>query len=155
MVHEIRKQANNLGLTKLRMTLLYARPKKLSLLFAKHKPDTADVIQDYMKLIDPSSVESSSGGARNSTYYCLAPQEKFYVEIIDKAAGIWVASPANHALQISIFSDNDEHIRGIANTVNQRWEDGILPHMDWKKIEKKYKVKREDAIATWNHFLTM
>jgi len=155
MVHKIRKQANNLGLTKLRMTLLYARPKKVRLIFSKHKPDVADVIQDYMKLIDPSFVESSSGGARHSTYYCLAPQEKFYVEIVDKAAGFIVANSANHALQINIFSDNDEYIRGIANTVNQQWEDGILPNMVWEKIEKKYKIKREDAISTWNRFLTM
>ncbi len=155
MVNEIRMQANNLGLTKLRMTLLYARPKKLRMLFSKYKPDTADVIEDYMKLIDPSFVEGSSGGMRNITYYCLAPQEKFYVEIVDKAAGFMIVNPANHSIQISIFSDNDEHIRGIANTVNQLWEDGILPHMVWKKIEKKYKIKREDAIATWNRFLTM
>lgn len=124
-------------------------------MFSTHKPDTADNIKDYMKLIDPDFVDGRSGGMRNNTYFCLAPQEKFYVEIVDKAAGFMIANPANHALQINIFSDNDEHIRGIANTVNQRWEDGILPHMNWKKIEKKYKIKREDAIATWNRFLTM
>lgn len=137
MGKKVRKQAEELGLTKLRRTILYARPRKTRMIFSKRVPDTADAIRDYINLLDPSFVQGSSGGGRNNTFYYLAPQANLYVEVADTAAGFVVHNPKNHAIQISIFSDNDEHIRGIANAVNQRFADGILAHMDWKKIEKK------------------
>ena len=153
MGKKVRKQAEELGLTKLRTTMLYARPRKTKMTFSKYVPDIAHAIRDYIKLLDPSFVQASSGGGRNNTYYYLAPQANLYVEIVDKAVGFVVINPVNHAIQISIFSDNDEHIRGIAKAVNQRFADGILAHMDWKKIEKKFKVKREDCIAAWKALL--
>lgn len=153
MGKKVPKRAEELGLTKLRMTILYARPRKIRTTFSKYVPDTADAIRDYVSPLDPSLVQGRSGGGRNNTYYYLAPEVNLYVEVADKAAGFVVVNPANHAIQISIFCDNDEHVRGIANAVNQRFADGILAHMDWKKIEKKFKVKREDCIAAWKALL--
>ena len=150
---EIQKQAEKLGLTRLKLTLLYARPKKIRMTFSKWKPDTADTIRGYMKTIDPSFVESSSQKMRSMVFYNLAPQVNLYVEIADKLAGSTAPNPTTHALQIKIYSDNEEHIRGIANAINARWPDGILPHIVWDKIESKYGVKREDAIATWKGLL--
>jgi hypothetical protein len=148
MGKEIQKKAEKLGLTKLKLTILYARPKKIRMTFSKQKPGTADTIRDYMRSVDSSFVESSSQKMRSMVFYNLASQILLYVEIEDKLAGYAAPNPANHALQIKIYSDNEEHIRGIANAINARWPDGILPHIVWDKIESKYGVKREDAIAT-------
>jgi len=153
MGKEIQKQAEKLGLTRLKLTILYARPKNVRMTFSKLKPGTADTIRDYMKTIDPSFVESSSRKMRNMVFYNLAPQVNLYVEIEDKLAGYAAPNPANHALQIKVYSDNEEHIRGIANAINARWPEGILTHIIWDKIESKYGVKREDAIATWKELL--
>lgn len=141
MGKKVRKRAGELGLTKLRMTILYARPRKMRMIFSKYVPDTADAIRDYVSTLDPSFVQSSSGGGRNNTYYYLAPQANLYVEVADKATGFALPNPANHAIQINIFSDNDEHIREIADAVNQQFADGILAHMDWKKTEKNSKSR--------------
>lgn len=153
MGKQIQKQAEKLGLTKIKLTILYARPKKIRMTFSKYKPGTADTIRNYLKTIDPSFLESSSQKMRSMVFYNLAPQVSLYVEIEDKLAGYAAPNPANHVIQIKIYTDNEEHVRGIANAVNARWPDGILPHMVWDKIESKYGVKREDAIATWNGLL--
>ena len=154
MGKKIRDQAEKLGLTKLRTTILYARPRKIRMMAFKSKPDIADIIRNYMKELDSSFVDDGSGGAKNMTFYCLAPNANLYVEIADRAVYPQV-KPGNHAIKISIFSDKDEHIRGIANVVNQRWEDGIIPNMNWSKIESTYNIKKEDVIAAWNHLLNM
>jgi len=153
MGKKIRNQANNLGLTKLRKTSLYARAKNIRMMAFSNAPDTADAIKDYLKPLDPSFVNDKSGGGRNATYYYLAPQLELYVEVISKVSGFSPHNPANHAIQINIFCEKDEYIRAIANLINQIWEDGILPHINWEKIKKKYKVNKQDAIATWNEFL--
>ncbi len=64
-------------------------------------------------------------------------------------------NPAKHALQISIFTKNEEHIFGVAKAVDQLWEEGILPHMDWKWIEKQFKVNCEECIENWRIYLSM
>ncbi len=153
MGEKVRKRAERLGLIKLRPTILYGRPKKIRRMASKGKPDIADAIRDYMRLLDPNSVEDSSMRMKSMsvTYYSIAPQANLYVEVLLKIAGLSIkVKPVNWALQISIFSDNNEHIRGIANAVNQIWEDKILAHIDWKIVEKKYNVKRKDCIAAWN-----
>ena len=153
MGKKLRKEADRLGFTKLRKTVLYARAKKFRTTFSKYVPDTADAVRDYLTLHDPTLEQARSGGGRNNTWYFLAPQIQAYVEFVDKAAGFVVLNPSNHAIEISIFCDNEEHIRGLANAVNSVWEDGILAHMDWKKITKKFKVSQDEALAEWKKWL--
>ncbi|HUX98500.1 MAG TPA: hypothetical protein VMV49_02985 [Candidatus Deferrimicrobium sp.] len=153
MGKKIPKQAEELGITKQRLTILYARAKKIRMTFTKYVPDTADAIRDYITLQDPTMIQDRTGGGRNNTWYYLAPQAQIYVEYFDKAAGFQIVNPSNHAVQINIFTDNLEHVRGIANAVNNCWEDGILAHMEWKKIEGKYKIKADDCIAAWKQWL--
>lgn len=153
----IREQAAQLGVLKLRETVLYARARKIRVkqeFFTVYIPDVMDAIHDYMIWHDPSLIQDRSG-IKNVTYYYLAPQVKLYVEISDKPSFWTVNNPANHALQIRIFSETEEYIRGIASAVNALWDDkdGILVHMDWDWIEKQYLVKREDCIAVWKSLL--
>jgi hypothetical protein len=156
MGKKLRKQAEAEGLKKQQLTVLYARARKFRSTFSKYVPDCADAIRDYLALQDQTLLQEKSGGGRNSTYYYLASQINTYIELIDKAAGFAVVNPSNHAIQINIFTENQEYIRGIANAVNSIWSDvdGILAHMDWKKIEKKFKVSRDDCIAEWNKWLS-
>ena len=112
MGEKVRLRAERLGLTKLRPTILYGQPKKIRHMFSKGKPDIADAIRDYMRLLDQSSVEDSSMRMKSmsATYYCIAPQANLYVEVFLKITGLSIGvNPANWALQISIFSDNNEH----------------------------------------------
>ena len=49
MGKKIRNQANNLGLTKLRKTSLYAQAKNTRMMAVAHAPDAADAIRNYLK----------------------------------------------------------------------------------------------------------
>lgn len=151
----ILEEVRALGLTKQHLTILYARPRKLRRTFAKIVPDIADAVRDHIAFLDSSFIQARSGGVRTNSFYYLAANIKLYVEVFDKAAGFVTHNPANHAIQINIFSDNEQNVRGIANVVNSIWadSDGLLAHMDWKRIEKKFKVKREDCIAAWKALL--
>ncbi len=153
MGSKIRKEAENIGLTKQRLTQIYARARRIRMTFTKYIPDTTDAIRDYVNLIDPTFKQDRSGGGRNNSFYYMSTTANIFVEVFDKAAGFAVTNPDNHAMQINIYSNNDEHIRGIAKAVNGIFEDGMLAHLDWKKIEGKFKVKPEDGIAIWNTLL--
>ena len=153
MGSKVQKQAIQLGLNKQRLTALYGRPRKFRMTFSKYVPDVADTIRDYITLRDPSLIQDKSGGGRNNSYYYLSQQAQIYVELFDKTAGFAVVDPSNHALQINIYCNDEELIRGIAQAINNLYEDGILAHIEWKKIEGKYKIKADDCIAEWNKWL--
>ncbi len=148
-----RKQANKLGLTKLHKTILYARPKKIRMTFNRTVSDVEGRIRDYAKLLDTSFSQDRSGGGRSSVSYYIAPKANLYVEVVNKVKGFGAVNPGNRVLQISIFTDRDEHVRKIADIINQIWDDGVLAHINWEKIEKTYKVKKEDCITAWNALL--
>lgn len=150
------KEAKNLGLLKLRHTAIYSRARKIRATFSKYIPDVADEIRDYILASDPDLVHDRSGGGRNNSFFYLSTKLQLFVQVTDKAAGFAVVNPSNHAIQIEIYCDNDEIIRGIAKAVNDVYADegGMLAHMEWNKIEKKFKVKADDCIATWNSLLS-
>lgn len=148
IVNKYRKNAEKLGLTELPKVVLYARPRKIRQTASKIVPRCNRVIKEYIKQLDPSLIE----GRSRSTYYCIAPQINLYVEIYDKVFTM-IYNPGEHCLKVSIFSDNSGYIREVAKILNQQWEDGILAHMDWPKIEKVYNVNREDCITIWNEIL--
>ena len=153
MGSKLQKQAQQLGLDKLRHIILYARPRKLRMTFSKSVPDVVDAIRDYIALQDSTLVIDKSGGGRNFTYYIIAPKAQIYAELITKMAGLMAVDTSNMAMQLNIYSNNDQHVRGIANAVNVLYEDGMVPHLEFNKFEKKYLVKQEDLIAEWKKWL--
>ena len=154
MVHKIRKQADRQGITNIKNVILYGRPKKMKMMFSKSKPDVVSLIADYMNLNDPGFAQGSSGGGRNNTFYLIAPQLNLYAEVSDKTAGFAAVDPSNHVIKLEIFSESEEHVRTIAQRINQQWEDGIMPHMEWNKLASKFKVHRDDIVAAWDYYLS-
>ncbi|NVM52257.1 MAG: hypothetical protein HWN66_01050 [Candidatus Helarchaeota archaeon] len=168
---KIQKKAEELGLNKLPLTVLYARPKRIGnsgtiiehlsglvpglLIPSKRIADTSVIMFNYFHsdVKDPSFDYDKDEGARTKKYFYLAPESNLYVEVIDNVQGFLIDLASNHVIQINIYSDNEEYKKAIANVINDTYKDGILAHIKWKKIEKKYKVKQEDCIATWNRLL--
>jgi len=83
----------------------------------------------------------------------LAPQINVYVEILDKISGYFAYSEDNHVNKIDIYTNNQDYVKAIVKGINDIWDNGILSHLNIKKIEKKFKVKGEDIINAWNSFL--
>ena len=153
MVKQIEKDAMRLGLTKLPKSTFFGRPKKIKMKFSKYKPDTAYVIENWMTSVDPSLAMKESAGARSSRFYYMSTQLGVYVEVYNKMAGMAAFNPDNYVSQIDIYTNNEDHVRAIVKGFNSLWDDGIVANIDYKKIEKKFKVKEEDVINQWNAFL--
>ena len=153
MGSKVQKQAQQLGLNKARQIVLYARPRKLRMTFSKSVPDVVDAIRDYIAMQDATLTLDKSGGGRNFSYYILAPKAQIYIEAITKMAGLMAVDTSNMAMQLNIYSNNDSHIRGIANAVNTLYEDGMLAHLEFAKFEKVYQTKKDVIIAEWKKWL--
>ena len=153
MGKKVQSQAKQLGLTNQPQYTFYGQPKKMKVKFSKIKPDFAYIVEDWMKSVDPSTTTSESAHARSSDYYYLAPQINLYVEVNDKLSGFFAYSEDNHVCKIDIYTNNEDHVRTIIRSFNAQWDDGIVPHLNLKKLEKKYKVKGEDIVNAWNSFL--
>ncbi|MFO7796339.1 MAG: zinc ribbon domain-containing protein [Promethearchaeati archaeon] len=153
MGRNAKKEAQKLGFHNLPLTILYSRPKEMKMMFNKYKPDTAKHIGNYMKTIDPSFIETNSGGPRSNTFYLLAEQAKLYVELENKMAAYNIHHAENHVERIKIYSDNPEHAKEIAKTLNQLWEGGILPYLEPEHFEEVFKVGREELKSRWDELL--
>ena len=153
MGKNIRKQAEELGFTNFPLTVLFARPRTFRPIFTRLVPDVADIIRDYFKSIDPNFVQGRSGGGRNNSYYYLAPQARIYAEVFDRMVGFNVNVPENHLNEILIFSKYKAHLLNIVWRLEGIFPGGMLAHLDFIKIEKKFNVKKEDYISTWNTLL--
>jgi len=152
MVEKIRQQADELGITQLRKTVLYGHPTKTRRTFSRVVPNFDREMRDYLAQFDPTVIDGRAGGVKAHTYYLLAPQVKVYIEDTSKLTG-WADKALSHALRITIYSDNDEYLQGIVNLLNELWDGKILDNIVWKKIQKAYKVNKEDCIATWKELL--
>ena len=152
MGKKLQKEAMRLGLTDLPKYTFYAQPRKTKVKFSKTKPDFAYIVEDWMKSVDPSTAQDETGAGVNNTFYYMAPQIGVYVEIADKV-GLFAFSPDKHVSKIDIYTNTEDHVRTIVKKINAIWDDGILPHLDFKRLENKYKVGREDIISGWNAFL--
>ncbi len=153
MGKQVQSQAKKFGLTNLPRYTFYGRPKKIKAKFSKIKPDFAYIVESWMKNLDPTTNMSESMGARSSNYYYLAPQLQIYIEIADKLSGYFAYSEENHACKIDIYANNTDYVKAIVKSFNDQWDDGIVSHLNLKKLEKKYKVRGEDIVNAWNSFL--
>ncbi len=153
MGNKCKKEATNLGLMQAPKYTFYGRPAGLKQQFNRVKPKFVREILKWLKQNDPAMMENTSGGGRNNTYYLLSPQLGVYIEVLDRMAGALVPNPGNHVNEMNIYTNNADLVKQIIQIWNSRWEDGILPHLDMKKITKKYKVNENDVINAWKQFL--
>jgi len=157
MGKKLQKEAMQLGLTNLPKYTLYAQPRKVKGKASKTKPDIAYVLENWMTSIDPSAKMDESGGGRRSGYYYIAPGINIYVEVADKISGaktiVGAHNAENHVTKIDIYTNSEDHVRAIAKDTNALWDDGMVPHLNFKKIEKKFNIGQEDVIKQWNAFL--
>jgi len=158
---KIKKEAEILGFKNLQKYTFYGQRKGKVILktetkkhtFRHNVPRFIIKIIEWLESIDPSTQESESGGGRNVTFYLLSPQAGLYIEIYDKIAGA-LDIPRNHVYKMDIYGQNEDLVRQIVKIINDQWKEGIIAHLDMKKIEKKFKISSNDVINSWNQFLT-
>ncbi|MFX1427369.1 MAG: hypothetical protein ACFFBE_13015 [Promethearchaeota archaeon] len=155
MGKNVQREAMQLGLTKLPKYTFYTQPRKVKAKYSKVKPDIAYTVENWMTNIDPSIKMSESGG-RKSGYYYLAPGINTYVEVQSKMfakSRFTMYNADKQVTKFDIYTDNEDHVRTLAKDINAIWDDGMVPHLNYEKLEKKFKVGKEDIISTWNSFL--
>lgn len=155
---KIIKQAEQMGFKKLPLTILYGLPRKVRMTFSKYVPDYIDLIRNSITSKDPEVLMRVAKGGRSRMDVFLSTKLNLYIENIGKISGFAGMDPANHVFQISFWTDSDagnEFIREFAQAMNDRFADvgGILEHINWAKIRKKYKVEEEDVRPAWNQYL--
>ena len=158
---KIQKEAEVLGFKNMQKYTFFGQRKGGAILktdtkahtFKHNMPRFIIKITEWLESIDPSTQESESGGARNITFYLLSPQAGVYIEVDDKIAGT-LDIPGNHVYKMDIYGQKEDLVRQIVKIVNDQWKEGIIAHLDLKKIEKKFKISPDDVINSWNQFLT-
>ena len=158
---QIQKEAEVLGFKNLQKYTFFGQRKGGAVIktdtkkhaFRHNMPRFLIKIIQWLESIDPSTQESDAGGGRNVTFYLLSPQAGVYIEVDDRIAGA-LDITRNHVYKMDIYGQNKDSIRQIVKMVNEQWKDGIIAHLDLKKIEKKFKISSEEVINSWNQFLT-
>ena len=151
----VKKEAIQLGLTNLPKYTFYCQPKKVKGKASKVKPDIAYVVENWMPSIDPSTKMSESSG-RTSEYFYLAPGINTYVEVTSRIfakSSFTMYNADKQVAKFDIYTNNEDHVRAIAKDINAIWDDGMVAHLNFKKLEKKFKVGKEEVINQWNAFL--
>jgi hypothetical protein len=151
----VKKEATQLGLTNLPKYTFYAQPRKVKAKFSRVKPDIAYLVEDWMTKIDPSTKMGESGG-RATAYYYLAPGLNIYVEVESKMfakSRFTMYNADKQVTKFDIFTNNQDYVRSLVKGMNEIWEDGMVPHLNFEKLQKKFKVGKEDIINAWNSFL--
>jgi len=151
----VRKDAMQLGLMNLPKYTVYCQPKKVKAQFSKVKPDIAYVVEDWITNIDPSTKIGNTSG-RTVEYQYLAPGINTYVEVTSRLfakSRFTMYNADKQVVKVDIYTNNEDHARAIAKDINAIWDDGMAPHLNFEKLQKKFKVGKEDAMSTWNAFL--
>lgn len=153
---QIIREADLVGITSLPVFRLYAQPRYLSEFLGKYITDIVIALQQYFEAVDPDFAFAGSGGTKNTSYYFLLIRNHLFVEVINKLAGVTLGKPTDKVkhivTEINIYSEDDKIIREIAEWVDDLYDDGILNNLNWKRIEKKFGIDREDCITNWNRF---
>ena len=155
MVKKVQKEAMELGLTSLPKYTFYTQPRKVKGKASKVKPDIAYSVENWMSNIDPSIKMGESGG-RTSDYYYLAPGLNIYVEVKSRMfakSRFTMYNADKQVAKFDIYTNNEDQVRTLAKEINGIWDDGMVPHLNYEKLEKKFKVGKEDILSAWNTFL--
>ena len=119
-------------------------------------------IANWLINIDTSTEQSElgSGSGRKITFYVLSPQAGIFIEVDDQIAGM-IDIPENHVYKMDIYTQNGDIytqngdlVKQLVQIVNEQWDDGILAHLDFGKIEKKFKVSAEEVTKVWSQYLS-
>ena len=151
----VKKEAMQVGLMDLPKYTFYCQPKKVKAQFSKVKPDIAYVVENWITNIDPSTKMGNTSG-RTVEYQYLAPGINAYVEVTSRLfakSRFTMYNADKQVAKIDIYTNNEDHVRTIAKDINAIWDDGMPPHLNFEKLQKKFKVGKEDAMSTWNTFL--
>jgi hypothetical protein len=97
--------------------------------------------------------EAGSGSGRKIRFCVLSPQAGVFIEVDDQIAGM-IDIPENHVYKMDIYAENVDSVKQVVKLINEQWEDGIIPNLDFGKIEKKFKVSAEEVTNGWNQFLS-
>jgi hypothetical protein len=154
MGKEAYKKAKKLGMLNKPKYTFYYTPKKIKHKFSKIKPDVAYLIEDWMVKIDPSTIMSETQAtSKTFVFFHVAPNANLYVQVVFKMSGYMNFNAETHAAKIDIFTDNQDHPKAIVQGINKIWEDGIVNHLNLKRLGKKFKVSSEEILNAWNSFL--
>ena len=151
----IMKEAAQLGMKNLPLTVLYGRPRKFRVTFSKNIPDYADILRELLTLRDSECRLKIHRGGRKRIDIFLSTKENIYIETLGMVSGLGLFDTANLVFKISFWTENEDFIREFARLMNEQFQDvgGILPNIIWEKIEKRYKVTKEECLPTWEKFL--
>ncbi|MFX1363947.1 MAG: hypothetical protein ACFFCE_13790 [Promethearchaeota archaeon] len=155
MGKKVQKEAMQLGLTNLPKYTFYTQPKKVKAKASKVKPDIAYSIENWMTSIDPSIKMSETGG-RTSGYYYLSPGANIYIEVMSKMfakSRFTMYNADKQVTKFDIYTNNEDYVRTIAKDINSIWDDGMIPHLNYEKLQKKFKVGKEEIMTSWNTYL--
>jgi len=140
--------------------------KDLKKKLGKFKPKFVISISEWMKNNDPSALESwGTDGLRSIYFYLLAPQLGVYVDVSDFVVGFNAKKATNCVFKMDIYTENENFVRDIVRIINDRfqtprrgtfpseWVVGILPNLNFEKLEKKFNVGKDDITNAWKSFL--
>ncbi|MHA2282436.1 MAG: hypothetical protein ACXAC5_16455 [Promethearchaeota archaeon] len=153
MGRKLQKQAKSIGLTNLPKYTFYCQPKGIKTKFSTTKPKFIYPIVDWLRSFDQSVQDDDTGSARQVWSFILAPQAGVYIESTSKIAGFNARSASNYVSQVDIYTENADIVKEVVKILYYQWEDGMVNHVNFEKIEKKFKVKRDDIINAFNSFL--
>jgi hypothetical protein len=166
----VKKEAMELGLMNLPKYTFYCQPKKVkkqSLIgvirqksYFGVKPDIAYVVENWMTNIDPSTKMGTGPPVRGSfsaIFYYLGFGINTFVEITSIVFAKSYSSKTYNAnkqvVKFDIYTNNEEYVRAIAKEINAIWNDGMISHLNFKKLVDEFGVGKEDAMSTWNSYI--
>ncbi|MHA2185852.1 MAG: hypothetical protein ACXAAI_12735 [Promethearchaeota archaeon] len=149
----VQRQAKSMGLMNLPKYTFYCQPAGIKRKFSTTTPRFIYTINDWVASFDQSCQRDDAGGGRTAWSFILAPQSGLYIEITSKIAGFSAMSAENYVSQVDIYTENTDNVKTIVKILNDQWPDGMLNHIDLRKIEKKFKVNGNDVVNAINQFL--
>jgi len=155
MGKNVKKEAMQLGLMNLPKYTFYCQPKKVKAQFSKVKPDIAYAVENWITSIDPSTKMGDTSG-RTTEYFYLAPGVNTFAEVTSRMfakSRFTMYNADKQVVKFDIYTNNEDHVRTIVKDINAIWDDGMIPHLNFEKLAKKFKVGKDDIINAWNAFL--
>jgi ribosomal protein L40E len=136
--------------------ILYTQPRSVHI----HRKDLSsyycnclvDAVEQLFRAIDPET-EKANRGSKSTTTVLASDTCRACVVVETKLQGWHLYEWNNHCACIKIWAPADFVPQIVQRIVQAQNGDPIGSGIDWKKIEKAWKIKRSDAIAQWRALL--